>query len=257
MIFTKHNLTFRLLDVLKIQETDVKKTDQSRHFSALSLRMRSNAQIRYNGQTLAMESGSVSYFPPDFDYTRTAGYDDMIVIHFEVYNYSSHTVETYRTENYGALLPLFEEIHQIWATGGQDRNYLATACLYRIFAVLMKDCTLTERSEKRAVSEAKHLMQVEYGNAELSVRQIAKRLDLSEEYLRRVFKESEKTSPKKYLQDLRIRRASSLLTSGYYSVRQVAEKCGFMDEKYFSTAFKKSTGIRPSAYRYQYGEHEK
>ncbi len=178
----------------------------------------------------------------------------MIVIHFEVYNYNSNIIETYKTENFNGLQTLFEEIYQVWTTNGRERYYNASALFYKIFAFIMKDCTLTEKSEIRTVSDAKHIMQIEYSNPYLSIKQIAERLNISQEYLRRVFKDNEKTSPKKYLQDLRIRRASSLLTSGYYSVKQVAEKCGFIDEKYFSTAFKNSTGIQPTKYRYEFNE---
>lgn len=254
MIFTKHNLTFRLLEVLKISNSTIKKYNYSRHFSALSLRTRSNAQIAFGNRILHLKKGNVSYFPPDLDYTRVADYDEMIVIHFEVYNYTSKVIETYKTENYEALQPLFEEIYRVWMTNGRDRYYNATALLYEIFAFLMKDCTLSETSEIRTVSEAKHIMQRDYADSDLSVKQIAERLGVSGEYLRRIFKENENTSPKKYLQDLRIRRATSLLTSGYYSVKQVAEKCGFADEKYFSTAFKRSTGIQPTKYRYEFDE---
>lgn len=254
MIFTKHNLTLRLIDVLKIKDINIKKYNQSRHFSAISIRQKSNAKINFNNQALNMEKGSITYFPPDLDYTRIADYDEMIVIHFEVYNYNSNIIETYKTENLNELQTLFEEIYQIWTTNGRERYYNASALFYKIFAFIMKDCTLTEKSEIRTVSNAKHIMQIEYSNPYLSIKQIAERLNISQEYLRRIFKDNEKTSPKKYLQDLRIRRASSLLTSGYYSVKQVSEKCGFIDEKYFSTAFKKSTGIQPTKYKYEFNE---
>lgn len=252
MIFTKSNLTFRLIDVLEIKGTNIKKYNQSRHFSALSLRQKSNAQIIFDDQVLLMERGSIAYFPPDLNYARMADYDDMIVIHFEVFNYNSNSIETYKTENMDEIQRLFEEIYRVWSTNGRERYYDATVLLYKIFAFILKDCTLTEKSEIRIVSEAKHIMQTEYPNPYLSIKQVADKLNISQEYLRRIFKDNENTSPKKYLQDLRIRRASSLLTSGYYSVKQVAEKCGFMDEKYFSTAFKKATGIQPSKYRYDF-----
>lgn len=254
MIFTKHNLTLQLLDVLEIKESNTKKYNHSRHFSAISLRQKSNAQIIYNNKTLKMKKGTVSYFPPDLNYTRIADYDDMIVIHFEVYNYTSNTIETYITENYDELQPLFEEIYKVWTTNGRDRCYYATALLYKIFGFIMTDCTLTEKSEIRTVSEAKHIMQKEYQNPYLSIKQIAEKLNISQEYLRRIFKDNENISPKKYLQDLRIRRASTLLSSGYYSVKQVAEKCGFSDEKYFSVTFKKEVGVKPSKYEYHFTE---
>ncbi len=88
----------------------------------------------------------------------------MIVIHFEVYNYNSNIIETYKTENFNELQTLFEEIYQVWTTNGRERYYNASALFYKIFAFIMKDCTLTEKSEIRTVSDAKHIMQIEYSN---------------------------------------------------------------------------------------------
>lgn len=254
VIFTKHNLTLQLLDVLKIKNTHIKKYNQSRHFSALSLRKRSDAVIRCGGRTLTMVPGSVGYFPPDLDYTRTAEHDEMIVIHFQVYNYSSSRIEVYRAVDFEGLQRLFDEIYRVWSSNGRDRYYEATALLYRIFGFMTRDCPVPEGAERHTVREAKQIMEAEYGDPCLSIRRIAERLQISQEYLRRVFRDNENRSPKQYLQDLRLRRASSLLTGGYYSVRQVAEKCGFTDEKYFSTAFKKQIGVPPSKYEYRFNE---
>ena len=47
---------------------------------------------------------------------------------------------------------------------------------------------------------------------------------------------------------LRIEYAKELIHSKYYTISQCAEMSGFSDAKYFSTVFKKYTGIPPSKY---------
>lgn len=52
-----------------------------------------------------------------------------------------------------------------------------------------------------------------------------------------------------YIMHLRILHAIDMLDQGKYSVKAVAEACGFCDIYYFSRYFKKITGLSPSEYR--------
>ena len=45
--------------------------------------------------------------------------------------------------------------------------------------------------------------------------------------------------------------AKEYLNSGYYTVTEIAEKCGFDDVSYFVRFFKKQTGLTPGAYKKQ------
>ena len=45
-----------------------------------------------------------------------------------------------------------------------------------------------------------------------------------------------------YLDTLRINYAKSLLEAGYFSQKEIAARCGFLDVGYFRTMFKKKTG---------------
>ena len=51
------------------------------------------------------------------------------------------------------------------------------------------------------------------------------------------------------LLELRFDHATRLLSSGYYTPKQVAALSGFSDVKYFRTAFTHRFGITPTAYQ--------
>ena len=55
-------------------------------------------------------------------------------------------------------------------------------------------------------------------------------------------------SPQEFIRVVRLERAAMLLRDGE-SVGNVAEKVGFDNAKYFSTAFKKYFGVSPSKYK--------
>lgn len=59
------------------------------------------------------------------------------------------------------------------------------------------------------------------------------------------------TSPCAYLMNLRLSHAKTLLAADELSIGAVAAACGYSDVYAFSAAFKKYTGISPSAYRKQ------
>ena len=61
------------------------------------------------------------------------------------------------------------------------------------------------------------------------------------------------TSPLLYLQALRCERARTLLRTTQASIRAIAQACGYGEPSVFSNAFRRWTGVSPSAYRQQAG----
>ncbi|MBE7012127.1 MAG: helix-turn-helix transcriptional regulator [Ruminococcaceae bacterium] len=55
-------------------------------------------------------------------------------------------------------------------------------------------------------------------------------------------------SPKKDLQNIRIEHAKTLLSTGNYSVKEIAEMIGYDTEYYFIRKFKKTIGVTPGFY---------
>lgn len=64
---------------------------------------------------------------------------------------------------------------------------------------------------------------------------------------RKQFKKESGKSPLEYLTDLRMDRAESMLSSGRYTVAEVAGMMGYEDSSYFSRIFRKHKGYVPSS----------
>ena len=75
---------------------------------------------------------------------------------------------------------------------------------------------------------------------------------MSEVYFRKLFKKEYGISPQKYIIQLRIQNAVGLISTGYYSLKEIAYMSGYNDCKYFSVEFKKAMGVSPSEYLYNY-----
>lgn len=70
------------------------------------------------------------------------------------------------------------------------------------------------------------------------------------DYLCRVFRKETGLTPHKYLADLRLRSAASMLHSDYSasSITEIAHLCGFRNPLYFSRLFKQKYGVSPREY---------
>jgi AraC-like DNA-binding protein len=65
----------------------------------------------------------------------------------------------------------------------------------------------------------------------------------------RMFKAAMGQTPHRYLRELRLKRAQSLLAGRSFSLMDIALACGFSSHAHFSTAFHSRYGLSPSAYR--------
>ena len=78
---------------------------------------------------------------------------------------------------------------------------------------------------------------------------IAKDLNISYSYFRKVFKMYTGISPSQYILLLKIQKARDLLIITEKSVKEIANECGFPTIYYFSRLFKKKHGVTPSQIR--------
>lgn len=81
----------------------------------------------------------------------------------------------------------------------------------------------------------------------ITARQIAQQLHCSESQVKQVFARYSDMGIHKYLLKLKIAAAMQLLRQGN-SVNEVSRRLGFSNQNYFSTVFKRETGIPPSHY---------
>ena len=92
-------------------------------------------------------------------------------------------------------------------------------------------------------------MQKHLSDTGMSLEFIASSCGVSVSYLVRYFKNCMRVTPMQYVDSLRMDIARNLLTTTTYSLRQIVEQCGYLDESNFARKFKKLEGITPMSYR--------
>ena len=99
------------------------------------------------------------------------------------------------------------------------------------------------------VRAAVRYMAVHYGESEITVAQIADAVGISEGHLSHCFKKETGYTVMAWLTRYRIQSAMKLLSDCRNRGYEAAERVGYRDIAYFSSTFKKVTGITPSEYQ--------
>ena len=100
------------------------------------------------------------------------------------------------------------------------------------------------------VSRAKAFVHEHY-KEDISRNEIAESVYLTPEYMAKMFKKETGVSLKQYITDFRIDKAKELLSRADVRISDVATEVGFDNFSYFSTVFKKNTGLTPNEYHNQ------
>ena len=85
--------------------------------------------------------------------------------------------------------------------------------------------------------------------ASMSVDLLTKKFNTSRSTLYREFKNVFNLSPKEYINKIKLEKAKKMLKEKTYSIKIIAYSLGYENPMYFSTVFKKNTGLSPSEYR--------
>lgn len=99
------------------------------------------------------------------------------------------------------------------------------------------------------IKEVKSFVEKNYGNEDFSLQDAADHVNLSVQYLSKMFRKEMGVTFVDYLTSVRIRKSIELLHNEEWKIYEIAEKVGYTTQHYFSNVFKKSLGISPAEYR--------
>ncbi len=103
------------------------------------------------------------------------------------------------------------------------------------------------------VTEAKKYLYEHFTDPDLDLNLVARSIGISPAYLSRLMKQELGMSFRDFLTSLRINEAIVLMRNTGLSINEIADKVGYKNQHYFSTAFKNSMGISPSEHRKNIG----
>jgi len=152
-----------------------------------------------------------------------------------VYPYGSAPVDQVRD--------LMNSLKDASCCGRQHSSMLAIAAIYG-----MADA-ICGKGAPAVIQQARQTIQQEFANPSLTCEIIAAKVGCSGSYFRRIFRQYTGCTVMKYLTQVRLREAQSLIGQSDHKVAEIAQMCGFRGASYFARWLRKHTGYRPGEWR--------
>jgi len=111
-------------------------------------------------------------------------------------------------------------------------------------------------ADNQFIIKLHYFIQMNINNPNLDVNMICKELGLSHTVLFNKVKQITGNNIKDYIDGVRVERAIELIKTTDNNFVEIAELTGFVSSRYFSTFFKRKTGMTPSEYRLHYRVEE-
>lgn len=194
----------------------------------------------------AIASGDVMVIPPDTIHSGSSGVDcrDMF-FKTDIMNFTDTVIIR---DDDGNILTLLNMMHKMY-TESSDKDSEPCNRLAEAICSLIKD-KISSRNKYSFTKKIKNEIYHNLSNPDFDLAKAIKATGYNSDYFRRCYRADYGKSPLEYLTDLRIHQAKDLLVQDIFvTVEDVATLCGFADNFYFSTCFKKHTGMSPSQYR--------
>lgn len=186
----------------------------------------------FAGEDFCLADGNLSYVYVDYSNTRA----DELHRRFEINSAKR------RFEGFDGLIPLWQE--SLARASDKTIDLSAESIILYTFSRLTD--ALPEKN--KIISAIVEITDRDFSDTDLSIGDIAQRLNYHPKYVSHLFKEKMGVSYSEYLRSVRLKYAVTLLDHGIDSVKNVALLSGFSDPLYFSKVFKDSIGVSPSGY---------
>lgn len=206
-------------------------------------------------ETHSFSEGSCVIYAPDLPHDQvmdTTGED--ICVHVSV-------PAKYRKKLQGCLVidnasRIISEDWDRLSTGKKPTNHLekgifnlrATATLLAMLHEYCSPDTTKYSDAHMAVRQAEAYIREHFASIQ-SMQEVAEYAGLSHDRLRHLFREQRDISLVAFLTHVKLERAKSLLIHSNLPLKQIATLCGFQEESYFSTLFRRNTGMPPGSFR--------
>lgn len=165
-----------------------------------------------------------------------------------------HQVQGFHSNlDYDQFAPALLDICETVRSFEPDCDLVAAAKLISFLCEVKKQSVSLNGPEEQisnfsVVSEAVEYMKRNY-MFPLTVEKLAEHSCLSTSYFHKIFCATAHITPNNYLLNIRLSHARSMLITSTKPISEIASKCGFNSQAYFSDCFKRKFSISPREFR--------
>lgn len=213
-------------------------------------------KIAKNGKNIILRKGDLFFQKKGDSYTATPYKEDpnKLCIYYTTSFYAVINEEFFlknvqKLENFEKYDKMFSVLLDCMQIRNFGYNLKAKRIIYDIIYNLSKDLLYNKKITKvnDHIQDVLKFIHENHMN-KITVDDMAKVSGYSKSHFKKVFQNHTHMSPYKYLTNVRLEQAKTMLESKVFSLDEIAEKCGFSNEFYFSNAFKREVGCSPTKF---------
>lgn len=212
----------------------------------------------FSGERFTLSPGDLLFLSPDAAYSVAAEKDfEHYTVNFSLHeeNSSLDTLSSpyclLQEKNTEQLERAFRRLVYLWQERRRGYEMQAMGSLYELLSLFYLEYTDENAAPFYRLLPAREYIERHFAK-DLSLEGLAALCNMSATNFRREWKKRYLESPLQYRDGLRIYYAKEHLRSGYYTISEIAERCGFEDPSYFTRFFKKHTGLTPGEAKKQF-----
>jgi ABC-type Fe3+-hydroxamate transport system substrate-binding protein/methylphosphotriester-DNA--protein-cysteine methyltransferase len=265
--FAAGHICYKLLHAEVVKDSPPSQTPERRFIRSKShillLSAAHNGRLVIDGHFHSLRIGAVFVCPPGqlVEITNYSGKEiELLLLDFQIHLLPAHH-EAATSSSEPAAFPflgeasispvslvveLFNKISSNWSEGSPSARLRCEAGLLELLSLVLG---YQEQQMALALESARLELERHY-QSEITIDRLAGIAGLSRYHFMRLFKERYGKGVMEYRTDLRLMEAKRLMEApSAASLSTIAYQIGYKNESYFSSLFKKQTGIAPAVYQ--------
>ncbi len=231
---------------------------KSRYSDCFVFVLTGQAEYNFGGVSKIAKAGDIIYLAEKSNYDIHIT-DNNYTFYFIDFFFKNETQgvlenEIYSSKSFSVLESKFKEIYDLWRLGNFAEKIYCKSIMYQIYYQVVRsnlNAYVSKANRKRFEQIIEFIAQ-NLENSQLSVATLSEMCGSSEVHFRRLFHQIYHISPIKFISNLRIKRATELLTTTDTKISDISKMCGFENQYYFAKKFKADTHLTPTEYRKRY-----
>ena len=208
------------------------------------------ATVLFNYQTLITVENSIRFLPKGKNLQYDVFHEEhgmCIDIFFQTDQPVANHAFVLDYDEVKQVSVLFTKIFSVWTAKREGYYFECISLLYQIFAQLQKR-NYVPKDKLAYIAPAIEYIQNHFSKETISSQKLEQLCGISYSYIKQLFSQQFGVSPKKYILQMKLHYAADLLSSGLYTVNQVAYLCSYQEVSFFCRQFKQQFGETPTDY---------
>lgn len=217
--------------------------------------------LKVDGNEYSVKAGDAMYLPPNVPHeyypvddiweTHWITFDGREAITI-LYHIKLDKAKVVHVSDINSIEAIFKKILYLMKTNYYYCGFECSSLLYSFLIEFNRVVNLQNgNQDSQKLNQLRPVIDYidqNYSN-ELTLTELAELIDLSPQYLCRLFKECLSLRPFEYLARKRVQQAKLLLMEDKFNINEIASKVGYNDCSYFCAVFKKHEMLSPAEFR--------